>query len=145
MSKVSRETASKVNDMGVAEDRTEEFDGYTVNFVAIRQDADLAPMLKGLPDDRCQCPHWGYVFKGQMTVSYADHEDVIGPGDAFYMPPGHTPSALAGTEFVQIQSYRRVGCFRSRDGKEHAGDATQTVTNESLGGGRICRRFMAPP
>ena len=87
--------------MGVAEDRTEEFDGYTVNFVTIRQDADLTPMLKGLPDDRCQCPHWGYVFKGQMTVSYADHEDVIGPGDAFYMPPGHIPAALAGTEFVQ--------------------------------------------
>src|SRR5271169_4567196 len=84
MSKVSKATASKVNDMGVAEDRTEEFDGYTINFVTIRQDADLAPMLKGLPDDRCQCPHWGYVFKGKMTVRYADRKDVIGPGDAFY-------------------------------------------------------------
>jgi len=41
MSKVSKATASKVNDMGVAEDRTEEFDGYTVNFVTLRQDADL--------------------------------------------------------------------------------------------------------
>ena len=102
MPKVSRETASIVNDMGVAEDRTEEFDGYTLNFVTIRQDADLAPMLKGLPDDRCQCPHWGYVFKGQMTVRYADHEDVIGPGDAFYMPPGHVPAAVAGTEFMQF-------------------------------------------
>ena len=102
MSKVSRETASMVNDMGVAEDRTEEFDGYTVNFVTLRQDADLAPMLKGLPDDSCQCPHWGYLFKGQMTVRYADHEDVIEPGDAFYMPPGHVPKAVAGTEFVQF-------------------------------------------
>ena len=102
MPKVSRETASMVNDMGVAEDRTEELGGYTLNFVTIRQDADLAPMLKGLPDDRCQCPHWGYLFKGQMTVRYADHEDVIGPGDAFYMPPGHVPAAVAGTEFMQF-------------------------------------------
>jgi len=102
MSKVSKATASKVNDRGGAEDRTEEFDGYTVNFVTLRQDADLAPMLKGLPDDRCQCPHWGYVFKGKMTVRYADHEDVIGAGDAFYIPPGHTPAADAGTEFVQF-------------------------------------------
>ena len=86
----------------MAEDRTEEFDGYTVNFVSIRQDADLAPMLKGLPDDRCQCPHWGYVFKGKMTVRYADHDEVIGPGEAFYIPPGHTPAADAGTEFVQF-------------------------------------------
>ena len=102
MLKVSRESASKVNDFGVAEDRTEEMDGYTVNSVTIRQDADLAPMLKGLPDDRCQCPHWGYVFKGKMTVRYADHDEVIRPGEAFYMPPGHTPAADAGTEFVQF-------------------------------------------
>ncbi len=96
MSKVSRETASKVSEMGPAEDRTEEFDGYTVNFVTLRQDGDLAPMLKGLPGDSCQCPHWGYLFKGQMTVRYADHEDVIEPGDAFYMPPGHIPRRLPG-------------------------------------------------
>ena len=104
MPKVSKESASKVSDFGVAEDRTEEFDGYTVNFVSIRQDSDLAPILKGLPDDRCQCPHWGYVFKGKMTVSYADREEVIAPGEAFYMTPGHTPAAVAGTEFVRIQS-----------------------------------------
>ena len=59
-------------------------------------------MLKGLRDDRCQCPHWGYVFKGKMTVHYADHDEVGGPGEAFYMPPGHTPAADAGTEFVQF-------------------------------------------
>jgi mannose-6-phosphate isomerase-like protein (cupin superfamily) len=102
MSKVSKESASKVSDFGIGEERTEEFDGYTVNFVTIRQDSDLAPMLKGLPDDRCQCPHWGYVFKGKMTVRYADREEVIEPGGAFYMPPGHTPAAAAGTEFVQF-------------------------------------------
>jgi quercetin dioxygenase-like cupin family protein len=43
-----------------------------------------------------------YVFKGEITVSYADHEEVIAPGEAFYMTPGHTPSAVAGTEFVQF-------------------------------------------
>src|SRR5205814_1940573 len=31
------------------------------------------PLLKGLPDDSCQCPHWGYVFAGQLTVRYPDH------------------------------------------------------------------------
>ena len=102
MPKVSKESASKVSDFGVAEDRTEEFEGYTVNFVSIHQDSDLAPMLRGLPDDRCQCPHWGYVFKGKVTVSYADRVEVIAPGEAFYMTPGHTPAAVAGTEFVQF-------------------------------------------
>ncbi|MFC7009644.1 hypothetical protein [Halalkalicoccus salilacus] len=24
---------------------------------------DLTPLLEGLEDDLCQCPHWGYVLK----------------------------------------------------------------------------------
>jgi mannose-6-phosphate isomerase-like protein (cupin superfamily) len=102
MPTASLETASSTNDYGAAVDHTEVFGDYTVNFVTIRQDADLTQMLKGLPDDRCQCPHWGYVFKGQLTVRYADHDEVIESGDAYYMPPGHVPAARAGSEFIQF-------------------------------------------
>jgi hypothetical protein len=102
MPKTSKDTASKIVNQGPGEDRTEEMDGYTVNFVTVHQDADLAPLLKGLPDDRCQCPHWGYVFAGGITVRYADHEEHLGAGDAFFMSPGHVPAATAGTEFVQF-------------------------------------------
>jgi len=102
MPKVSKESASKVEQHGPAEDRTEELDGYSVSFVSISQDMDLAPMLKGLPDDRCQCPHWGYVFKGRLTWRFADHEEVFEAGDAFYAPPGHAPRAVAGSEFLQF-------------------------------------------
>src|SRR5271169_466542 len=102
MPKVSRESAAQVDDRGPAEDRHEDIDGYTVNFVSIHQDMDLAPMLKGLPDDRCPCPHWGYVFKGRLTWRFADSEEVFEAGDAFYAPPGHAPSAEAGSEFVQF-------------------------------------------
>ncbi len=102
MPKASKESVTEVRDYGVAEDRTGDLDGYTVNFVSIRQDHDLAPMLSGLPGGRCSCPHWGYVIKGRMIVRYADHEEVCEAGDAFYMPPGHAPAAEAGTEFIQI-------------------------------------------
>jgi hypothetical protein len=101
MPKVSRETGEVV-DLGPAEDRNATFGGYTVNFVSIRQDSDLAPLLAGLPGGRCPCPHWGYLFKGRMTVRYADREEVIEPGDAFLLAPGHVPAAIAGTEFVQF-------------------------------------------
>jgi hypothetical protein len=37
-----------------------------------------------------------------MTVSYADREEGIAPGEGFYVTPGHTPAAIAGTEFVQF-------------------------------------------
>src|SRR5439155_15764393 len=67
-----------------------------------RQDTDLAPLLKGLPGDSCQCPHWGYVTAGRLTVRYADHEEVVEADDAFSMPPGHVPAAEAGTEFVMF-------------------------------------------
>jgi hypothetical protein len=89
-------------DLEIAEDRSCGLEGYTVNFVTIRQDADLAPMLAGLPDGMCQCPHWGVMTRGRMTVRYADREETFEAGDAFYMPPGHTPSAEAGAEFIQF-------------------------------------------
>ena len=102
MPNVSKESAAQVEDRGPVLDRSEDIDGYTVNFVSLREDMDLAPLLKGLPDDRCQCPHWGYVFKGKLTWRFADHEEVSEAGDAFYAPPGHAPKAEAGSEFVQF-------------------------------------------
>jgi hypothetical protein len=102
MPKVSRESAPQVRDFGLAEDRSSELDGYSVSFVSIRQTHDLAALLEGLPGDACQCPHWGYVFKGRITWRYADHEEVVEAGDAFYAPPGHVPEAEAGSEFVQF-------------------------------------------
>ena len=98
----SSATAQKVADFGVAIDRSSQLDGYTVNFVTITQTHDLAPMLASLPGGRCPCPHWGYVLKGRMVVRYADHEEVVEAGDAFYMAPGHAPEAEAGTEIVQF-------------------------------------------
>jgi hypothetical protein len=100
MPTVSKATATKVQETPPFTEHTEDLDGYTVNFVTLRTDVDLAPLLKGLPDDRCQCPHWGYQFAGTQTVSYADHEEIVDAGSAFYMAPGHTASASADSEFV---------------------------------------------
>jgi hypothetical protein len=100
MPSVSKATATKVQDMPPFTEHTDDLDGYTVNFVTLRVDMDLTPLLKGLPDDRCQCPHWGYQFAGTQTYYYPDHEEVVEAGSAFYAPPGHTASATAGSEFL---------------------------------------------
>ncbi len=102
MPKVSKESAAEVEDFGVAVDRTGHLDGYTVNFVTINETHDLAPMLAMLSSGNCSCPHWGYVVKGKITMRYADHEEIVEAGDAFYFPPGHAPEAEAGTELVQF-------------------------------------------
>lgn len=53
--------------------------------------ADATPLLEGLPDNLCQCPHWGTVLKGSITVSYADgSEETVNAGEVYYWPPGHT-------------------------------------------------------
>jgi hypothetical protein len=90
MPRVSRESA-QIEDHGPVEDRHDDIDGYTVSFVSFREDIDATPLLKGLPDDRCQCPHWGYVTKGKLTFRFGDRDEVFEAGDAFYTPPGHIP------------------------------------------------------
>ena len=74
-----------------------------MNFTTFREDIDATPLMKGLPDDRCQCPHWGYVIDGKLTFRYADREEVFEAGDAFYTPPGHVPvKHEPGTEVVMF-------------------------------------------
>ena len=99
--KVSRNSASQRQEAGPVVDLRDELGGYTVSFTTLLVDIDATPLMKGLPDDRCPCPHWGYVFKGKMTARYADRDEVYAAGDAFYSPPGHIQFANEpGTEFV---------------------------------------------
>jgi hypothetical protein len=101
MPKVSRDSATQGEDFGPVVDRSDQLEGYTVNFTTFREDVDATALLKGLPDDRCQCPHWGYVINGKLTFRYADREEVFEAGDAFYTPPGHVPvKHEPGTEVV---------------------------------------------
>ena len=103
MPKVSQDTATQGGDFGMVLDRAEELDGYTVNFVLFREDIDQTPMLKGLPDNQCQCPHWGYVLKGRLTYRFADHDEIFEAGDAFYLPPGHVSvQNEPGSEILQF-------------------------------------------
>ena len=86
---------------GIGDDRSAEWGDMTIDFARFPP-INLAPLLKGLPDDRCQCPHWGFLFKGKIVVRYADHEEIIEAGQAFYMPPGHVPEAVEDCELLQF-------------------------------------------
>jgi hypothetical protein len=103
MPKVSSSSARSRQDHGPVVDAADEIEGYAINFVEFRQDIDATPLLRGLPDERCQCPHWGYVVKGRITMRFADREEVYEAGDAFYAPPGHVPIRHEpGTQLVQF-------------------------------------------
>jgi hypothetical protein len=110
MPKASKETASESVVIEGYEGHFENFDGgYTVGFETYTADADLSPFFRGLPDDRCQCPHWGYVIKGKLTFKSAGGEETYQAGDAYYAPPGHTPVLYAGTEVVEFSPTQELG------------------------------------
>jgi hypothetical protein len=103
MPKASKATASESVKVHGYEGHMEKLDGgYTVAFETYTQDSDLGPLFAGLPDDRCQSPHWGYVIQGKLTFRYGDRSETYEAGDAYYAPPGHTPVLYAGTEIVEF-------------------------------------------
>lgn len=67
------------------------YGGMTAAFNELPKGTDLTPLLQGLKNDSCQCPHWGYIAAGAMLIKYDDgKEEVLQAGDVFYLPPGHT-------------------------------------------------------
>lgn len=64
---------------------------------------DFTPLFKGLPGDLCQCPHWGQVLAGSITLRYADGTDEVNSaGDVYYWRPGHTGSTAEGVTFLEF-------------------------------------------
>jgi hypothetical protein len=101
MPKISKDSL-EAQDFGGVEVREGEVGDYTVDFLSFTETQDMTPLLTGLPDGRCQCPHWGVVLKGKQTWRFGDREEVFEAGDAFYVEPGHVPVFEAGTEMVQL-------------------------------------------
>lgn len=82
--------------------RQADWSDMTVSLESFPAGLDTTPIFQGLPDDRCQCPHWGYVIRGQMRVRYKDREEVFAAGDAYYTPPGHTTLFDEPTEVLEF-------------------------------------------
>jgi len=103
MPKASKTSASESVEVEGYEGHFENFeDNYTVGFETYSADADLTPFFAGLPNDQCQCEHWGYVIKGKLTFKTANGDETFEAGDAYYVGPGHKPVLYAGTEVVEF-------------------------------------------
>ena len=84
------------------EGRYREEDGYTIAFEKFEDGGDFTPFYKGLPDDRCQSHHWGYVVKGRLIMHMPAGDEIIEAGEAYYTPPGHTDELDPGTVLVEF-------------------------------------------
>jgi len=60
--------------------------------------------FKGLPGDRCQCDHWGYLFEGAFLVTYTDGspDEVVHAGEAYHLRPGHFVQTLGPVELIEL-------------------------------------------
>ncbi len=83
------------------EGRFSEWGDFTVAFEKIPA-GEFDELFSGLPDDRCQCPHYGVLLTGKLTIKYADREETVTAGQAYYMAPGHLPRFDEDCETVEF-------------------------------------------
>ncbi len=82
--------------------RMSEVGEMTVSFIRLKEGTDMSPAMAGLPDDRCQCPHWGYMLEGRLMMKTSGGDEVYEAGQAFYWSPGHVPVALSDCAYVDF-------------------------------------------
>ena len=90
--------------LGDYEGRTVDWDDFRVAFETMPANfpPDESPFA-GLPDDRCQCHHWGYLLKGSARVTYTDGSDeILNAGDAYHLRPGHFFQTMEPVELIEL-------------------------------------------
>lgn len=79
-------------------------------YFSLAAGTDITPLLHGLQNNLCHCPHWGYLLEGSLTVGYADDtQEQVSAGDLFYWPPGHTVRADTAAEIILFSPQHEHG------------------------------------
>ena len=85
------------------------YGGMTVAFNEFPAGTDFTPMLHGLKNNSCHCPHWGYLVEGELLVRYDDGtEEKLTSGDVFYLQPGHTAIVQKDTKFIDFSPEKEL-------------------------------------
>jgi hypothetical protein len=82
--------------------RMVEWGGMIVSYETFPNGVDATPLFKGLPDDMCQAPHWGYVLRGRVRIKTTNGDAVLKTGDVYYLEPGHVPVYEEDTEVLEF-------------------------------------------
>ena len=83
------------------------FDRISGEYFTLSAGVDTTPLFIGLEGDLCQCPHWGFVLRGQLTTTDAKGEhETVNANDLFYWPPGHNVRVEADAEIIMFSPQR---------------------------------------
>ena len=75
----------------------------SAEYFSLSAGVDTTPLFQGLEDNLCQCPHWGFVIKGQITTTNAKGtKETVNANDLFYWPPGHNVKVDADAEIIMF-------------------------------------------
>ena len=86
---------------------TEGFDTLSAEYFTLSAGVDTTPLFKGLDGDLCQCPHWGYVLRGQITTTdKTGAQETVQANDLFYWPPGHNVKVDADADIIMFSPQR---------------------------------------
>ena len=97
------------------------FGGMTVAFNDVPAGTDFGPLLQGLTNNCCQCPHWGYMVDGELLITYEDgKEETLVAGDAFYLPPGHTAVVKKNMKFLEFSPEKELDIVLNHIAKKMA-------------------------
>jgi hypothetical protein len=98
-----------------------DFGSMTVVFHELPRGTDFTPLLRGLENDSCHCPHWGYIFEGAFRFLYDDgSEETFEAGDVFYSPAGHTAIVDRDVKFVEFSPTKELGEVMANVGQRMA-------------------------
>lgn len=94
------------------------YGGMTVCYNELPKGTDFTPPLKGLENDSCHCPHWGYVTQGSVKVIYNDgKEEIVSAGEVFYWPGGHTAIVQEDLKLIDFSPSKEFNEVISHVGK----------------------------
>lgn len=97
------------------------FGGMTVCFNELPKGTDFTPLLNGLENDSCHCPHWGYVLSGKLLIKYDDGtEETLSDGDVYYLANGHTVIVQEDIKMVEFSPSKEFNEVISHVGKKMA-------------------------
>ena len=83
------------------------FDTISGEYFTLAAGVDTIALFLGLDGDLCQCPHWGFVVRGEITTTDAKGgQETVTTNDLFYWPPGHNVKVNADAEIVMFSPQR---------------------------------------
>lgn len=92
--------------------RDAEYGDMAIRHATLPAGTDMAPVLQGLPGDRCPSEHWGVVLSGSIDITHEDgSQELASGGELYHWPAGHTGATEEGVVFIGIGPTSQIRQF----------------------------------